>query len=112
MIASSILLISLSLAVSQNGQPQSDQQILDRAQAAFQLGVKLHGTPEESKQFQLAADYYEELRRRGVRNPALFMNLGNAYLLADDIPEAILTYRRGLQLDPNNLEMRANLAYA
>jgi hypothetical protein len=40
------------------------------------------------------------------------MNLGNAYLLAGDIPEAILTYRRGLQLNPNNLEMRANLSYA
>jgi tetratricopeptide (TPR) repeat protein len=100
------------LVVSQNGQPQSDEQILDHAQAAFQLGVKLRSTPEESEQFRLAADHYEQLRRRGVQNPALFMNLGNAYLLAGDIPEAILTYRRGLQLNPNNLEMRANLAYA
>jgi tetratricopeptide (TPR) repeat protein len=112
MIASPVLLMALSLVVSQNGQPQSDEQILDHAQAAFQLGVKLRGTPEESKPFQLAADHYEQLRRRGVQNPALFMNLGNAYLLAGNIPGAILTYRRGLQLNPNNLEMRANLACA
>ncbi len=112
MIASFVSLVMLSLVVSQDGQSESDQQILDHAQAAFQLGAKLRGTPEESKQFQLAVDHYEQLRRRGVQNPALFMNLGNAYLLADDIPEAILTYRRGLQLNPNNLEMRANLAYA
>jgi tetratricopeptide (TPR) repeat protein len=112
MIASFVSLVMLSLVVSQDGQSESDQQILDRAQIAFQLGAKLRGTPGESKQFQLAADYYEELRRRGVRNPALFLNLGNAYLLADDIREAILTYRRGLQLNPNNLEMRTNLTYA
>src|SRR6266487_112929 len=112
MIASFVSLVVLSLVISQNGQSESDQQILDHAHAAFQLGVKLRGSSGESKQFQLAADYYEELRRRGVQNPALFLNLGNAYLLADNVPKAILNYRRGLLLDSNYHQVRANLAYA
>jgi hypothetical protein len=62
--------------------------------------------------FRDAADNYDDLRRRGIRNPELFRNLGNAYLLADDLPQAILAYRRGLRLAPNDWGLRANLAYA
>src|SRR5262249_34058604 len=39
-------------------------------------------------------------------------NEGNAWLLAGDLPHAILAYRRGLRLDPNDKAMRANLAFA
>src|SRR5207249_798462 len=81
-------------------------------EAAFEQGVKARGTPEETKLFQLAAEHYEELRRRGVHNAALYQNQGNALLLAGDLPEAVLAYRRGLRLNPNDRQMRANLAYA
>jgi hypothetical protein len=42
----------------------------------------------------------------------LYRNQGNAYLLAADLPAAILSYRRGLRLDPADLLLRANLSYA
>jgi hypothetical protein len=39
-------------------------------------------------------------------------NLGNAQFLADQLPEAIFSYRRGLLLDPNDADLRENLTYA
>ena len=59
-----------------------------------------------------AARCYEELRRRGVRSPDLERNLGNAHFLADDVPRAILAYRRGLRLSPADRTLRASLAEA
>jgi hypothetical protein len=82
------------------------------AEAAFQQGVNARGTPEESEFFQLAARHYETMRCRGVHNAALFRNQGNALLLSGDLPGAILAYRRGLRLNPNDRQTRTNLAYA
>src|SRR5262249_47016062 len=50
--------------------------------------------------------------RSGARNPDLFLNQGNANLLAGDLPGAILAYRRGLEIAPNDIELRNNLAHA
>jgi tetratricopeptide (TPR) repeat protein len=91
---------------------QKDAQVLELAETAFQQGVNARGTPEEAKFFQQAAEHYEELRRRGFHNTALYQNQGSALLLAGDWPGAILSYRRGLRLNPNDRQMRANLAYA
>src|SRR5947209_8428757 len=43
---------------------------------------------------------------------AKYYNLGNAYFLADQLPEAILAFQRGLRLDPDDADVRANLDYA
>jgi len=90
----------------------TNQEILKRAEAAFQMGMDARGTSKESRYFQQAAEYYEALRQRGVSNAALFWNQGNANSLTGNWPQAILAYRRGLRWDPNNFQMRANLAYA
>jgi hypothetical protein len=90
-----------------------DATLAERADAAFAEGVRLRSDADAARPcFRRAADYYEALRRRGVRNPALFRNLGNALLLADDLPGAILSYRRGLRLAPHDAELRACLAAA
>jgi hypothetical protein len=91
---------------------EAQQEILNRAEAAFQAGVKARGTPEEAKYFQKAAESYEILWQSGVHNPAICKNLGNANLLAGHWPEAILAFRRGLGLNANDYQMRANLAFA
>src|ERR1700687_56415 len=92
--------------------PESDLEVLNRAEVAFQSGIRARETSEEAKQFQVAAEYYGELGRRGIQNPDLYKNRGNACLLAGDWPKAILAYRRGLRLNPNDTQMRANLSYA
>jgi hypothetical protein len=110
-----LLLFSLSplLPFSSDLSPLSDREILERAEAEFQEGVHLRQARDQAQpHFRNAAGYFEVLRQRGVYNPALYRNLGNAYLLADDLPRSILSYRRGLLLAPNDPELRDSLAEA
>lgn len=80
------------------------------AEEEFQHGVDLKGDrARAAPHFHAAADYFDELRRRGARNPELYRNLGNACLLADDLPRAILAYRSGLALDPSDADLQAGL---
>jgi tetratricopeptide (TPR) repeat protein len=85
----------------------SDDQLLDQAEAAYRKGVELHSSSLESRNsFARAAECYEELRRRGAHNAALYTNLGQSYLLAGDLPHALLAYQRGLRLAPNNAHLQ------
>ncbi len=93
--------------------PHTVADILHEAEAAFHEGSQLRDQPEEArKQFRLAAERYEQLRTRGVTNPALCCNQGNAWFLAGDLPRAILSYRRGLRLAPHDAELRMCLEHA
>jgi tetratricopeptide (TPR) repeat protein len=84
-----------------------------RAEEEFRCGVDLRGDHDKAvPHFRTAADYFEELRRRGADNPELYRNLGNAALLADDLPRAILAYHRGLRLAPADGELQAGLEEA
>lgn len=87
--------------------------LLSRAESAFKKGVDLLDKPNEAKpHFRQAAADFEELQRRGFNGAELQLNLGNAHLLAGELPRAILAYRRGLLHSPSNSLLRANLAYA
>ena len=91
----------------------SDGDLLNRAEASFHRGIQARSDPGQGRQaFDQAATDYEALRQRGFRNANLLHNEGNAYLLAGDLPQAILAYRRGLRLAPNDRALRANLNYA
>lgn len=89
-------------------------ELLTGAEAAFHEGVRLESdSPDEArKSFREAADLYERLREQGYRSADLLHNEGNARLLAGDLPRAILAYRRGLRLAPNNRGLSAGLAHA
>lgn len=95
----------------------SPADLLARAEAAFQEGVRhVAETPTKPAEarncFARAADLYERLRQTGADNAALERNLGNASLLAGNLPRAILAYRRGLRLAPDDHELQRNLAFA
>jgi tetratricopeptide (TPR) repeat protein len=118
-----ILLISLLLGEPpQPSPPTEDAQVpsglsnfdlAERAAEEFQAGVQLRQNVEKARpHFRTAAAYFEELRRRGARNAILYRNLGNAYLLSDDLPRAILSYRRGLRLAPADRSLLDNLEQA
>ncbi len=93
--------------------PAPDAEVLRQAEAAFHEGARLRERPAEArKKFAEAAADYAELRRRGAANAALFRDEGDACLLAGDLPRAILAYRRGLRLAPNDGVLRAGLEYA
>lgn len=91
----------------------TDREVLERAETEFEEGVRLRQAREQARpHFRNAAGYFDELHWRGVANAALYRNLGNAYLLADDLPRALLSYHRGLRLAPNDRGLRDSLAEA
>ncbi|HKI38757.1 MAG TPA: SH3 domain-containing protein [Gemmataceae bacterium] len=93
--------------------PSADADVLRQAEDSFAEAVRLRDDPEKARPlFRRSADLFEELRRRGAANPALFRDQGNACLLADDLPGAILAYRRGLRLAPDDRPLQQFLAAA
>jgi hypothetical protein len=86
---------------------------LTRAEADFRDGLRhLDNTAVARPLFRRAADGYGQAHRLGAANPGLFRNQGNAALLADDLAGAILAYRQGLRLDPDDPALKAGLAEA
>jgi hypothetical protein len=91
----------------------SDAELLRRAEDAFLEGAAERADAERSQAaFVEAAAGYEALCRRGRASADLFRNLGNACLLAGDLPRAIRAYRSGLSLCPHDTRLWANLTYA
>lgn len=106
------LLIASLLTGAADATP-ADAELLARAESGFREGARQRDRPAEAKPlFRQAAEDYGALHRRGYDSAALARNEGNARLLADDLPRAILAYRRGLRLRPDDADLRAGLAYA
>jgi hypothetical protein len=108
-----ILTLFLVSGAAPDGPELTDAQLAQRAEASFQEGRETRSRGESGKkEFQRAAADYDLLRQRGLDNPALYRNLAHAYVLADDLPQAILTLRRGLRLHPEDAGLREGLAQA
>ena len=86
--------------------------LLNEANSAFQqANAAAPGRAQEL--YARATLLYEKIVEQGqVRNAKLYYNLGNAYFLTDDLGRAILNYRRALQLDGADVNIRNNLAFA
>ena len=59
-----------------------------------------------------AADLLERIVKKGVNNPGLYYNIGNAYLKAGQVGPAILWYERAKKELPFDPDLKFNLAYA
>jgi tetratricopeptide (TPR) repeat protein len=110
-VAVARLILGLLLTPALAGAEPPDGELLSRAEAAFAEGAASDGRTAQQPFLQAAADY-EALRQRGVNNAPLYLNQGNAYLLAGDLPRAILAYRRGLRLAPRDPALLRHLDYA
>lgn len=103
--------VSIAVLLAVSALPGDDAAVLRQAEEAFHAGAT--GSASDAPTlFRQSAERYEELRRRGYESVSLFRNQGNAYLLADEVPQAILAYRRGLRLVPGDAELQAGLAHA
>jgi hypothetical protein len=72
-------------------------------------GEKAESPGEARARYHLAA---EQLRHHAQSNSAtaeLYLNLGNAHYLADELPQAILAYREGLRQNPVHSRLWENL---
>lgn len=88
--------------------------LLNEANAVFQQAHAAAGTPDRAADlYTRAILLYEKIIDQGnIHNAKLYYNLGNAYFLTDDIGRAILNYRRALQLDGSDVNVRNNLTFA
>ena len=85
---------------------------MSQANDAFEQALDSTDDQQSQGYYQQAITAYEQLLATGLRNAKLHYNLGNAYFLHHDLGRAISQYRRGLQLEPGNPRLQANLRYA
>ena len=115
-----VILGSCSLAngaESAVGNPQAEGEqlyaLLNEANSAFQQANAAATSGQARELHTRATLLYEKIIAQGqVRNAKLYYNLGNAYFLTDDLGRAILNYRRALQLDGVDVNIRNNLTFA
>jgi hypothetical protein len=107
------LSLVMTMALLTSGEPAGSAELVRQAEEAFDEGLRHRQAGERSReQFRTAVAAYEELHRRGANNALLYRNLGNARMLAGDLPGAILAYRLGLRLAPGDRVLRRNLTAA
>lgn len=61
--------------------------------------------------YQLALQLFDSVRT-DYTSPALLLDIGNCYFKLGDVPQAILSYERGLRLAPGDDDIQANLDLA
>ncbi|HMF13295.1 MAG TPA: hypothetical protein VKE94_13350 [Gemmataceae bacterium] len=106
-------LLILLVAPPAESATRPDTQVLAEAESSFRAGLAEREDPGRARSsFLQAATDYEELRRRGADNAALYGNLGNTYLLAGDLPRSIVAYRHGLRIAPSDRRLQEGLAFA
>ena len=63
------------------------------------------------KKYRSAILKYKKLLSSGIKNPAIYVNLGNAYFFSGDKGRALLNYQRAYRLDPANNDLNHNIAF-
>ena len=111
-----MLMLVLGVCTPAPGAPaESAPAIFEAANEAFETGAAtLTEDPESARNDleQAVALYAQLLDDFDIENAKLHYNIGNAYILLNDIGSAILHYRRAERLDTHNPNLAANLALA
>ena len=63
----------------------------------------------KNEQWENAISDYSKILNLGYESAALYYNMGNAFYKTGNLGEAILSYERGLKLDPGNDDIQFNL---
>lgn len=74
----------------------------------FDEGIQYYRSQEYAK----AAETFEKSAEKGVCNPSLYYNIGNAWLKAGQVGKAVLWYERAKRLAPSDPDLKFNLAHA
>ncbi|MCP4710409.1 MAG: hypothetical protein GY869_17440 [Planctomycetes bacterium] len=112
------MLIVLGAARLASAQKLSTEEINDLSYQASQYFRQandlIRTSPSEAYNLynQVILRYQRIIEEGGVANGYLYYNVGNAYLLKGDIGKAILSYRQGQRLMPDNTDLAKNLSYA
>ena len=95
------IVVFAALASVVMAQEPSAQDMMAEANQRFERG-----------EYAEAAQQYEALVGLGYRDPAVYFNLGNAYLDDGDLGRAVLNYLRAEELSPRDPDIIANLDLA
>ena len=97
-VKSSVLLWSLCFVSWVSAQSEA---LFNRAATAYNDG-----------DYEKAVEVYEDILERGDHSASLYYNLGNSYYKLNQIAPSIYYYEKALLLDPDDSEIKNNLAYA
>ena len=81
--------------------PAFSNHFLEKAEKAY-----------DSKKYKEAIDSYEKLIKEGYKSYQLYFNLGNSYYRNNDLGKAIYYYELARKIEPNDEDVRINLAIA
>lgn len=81
------------------------------------LGQNLNHFEEGNKaynegEYQAAINSYEKILENGETSAEVYFNLGNAHYKLNNIAPSVYYYEKALQLNPNDKDIRDNLAFA
>lgn len=110
-----VILFIITLTWPVNAQMSKDQtySVFNQANEAFRQANAAKDSPQAERLYKNAILGFEKLTEQGqIKNPKLYYNLANAYLLKGDIGRAILNYRRAEKLDSIDTNIKKNLAFA
>jgi Tfp pilus assembly protein PilF len=99
-LALPLLLTSLTACGHHYGHPEQPA-----SQLGFGVDMAKHGLWSE------ALFRFHQAESRDPNNPRIQNNLAVAYEAAGDYDRALESYKKGLKLDPNSRELRANYAH-
>jgi len=87
--------------------------LFNQANEAFRQANSVTDEAEADKLYEKAILSYERIvSEGGIQNAGLYYNLGNAYLLRENVGKAILNYKRAERIDAADANLRKNLEFA
>lgn len=92
-----LIIVGLTLGLYQQGDPLTD--IAQLAASAY-----------DSENYEVAQAQYEALILSGVRDSAVYINLGHTYYQLRDWGRALVNYRRAQVIQPRDAQISASLA--
>jgi len=109
-----LLLFCLAAPVRSALPKEQVYSLFNQANQFFREANTTTNDPDRAqKLYEKAILNYEKIISDGrIKNSKLYYNLGNAYILKDDLGRAILNYRRAEKLDKADTNIQKNLAFA
>lgn len=108
----SLLVFCVLMLCSFRAQGGEREKHFEDAFRYFSRGIEAEGEERETLINTAAVLYEKIIRESGISNGYLYYNLGNCYLMLEEIGKAILSYRRAERLIPGYGNLRENLQTA
>jgi tetratricopeptide (TPR) repeat protein len=111
-----IILVAVMVCAAVFGATEQEKveahDLLARANQSFSKANEAHEDDARRLYLEAASLYKQAARAGNIDNARLYYNIGNSYLLADDLGRAIYNYKKAVKLDSSDPLLQRNLAVA